>query len=191
VRAARAVGLVVVGLLDQIDDLRVVDYEGFPERYGTFRIISVRTFPAPSGLDDDGQAHRFDVFRSIESRPDQETDMDEARARALVAAERRRIEAALGELAGDQVNEDASHLDQTGESSEAGADVQHEMVDDALAARLRNDLAAVSRAETRIAEGTFGLSIESGAPIPDDRLEAQPLAERTVEEQSRYERDQR
>ena len=117
--------------------------------------------------------------------------MDEARARALVAAERRRIEAALGELAGDQVNEDASHLDQTGESSEAGADVQHAMVDDALAARLRNDLAAVSRAETRIAEGTFGLSIESGAPIPDDRLEAQPLAERTVEEQSRYERDQR
>ncbi len=69
--------------------------------------------------------------------------MDEDRARALVAAERRRIEAALAELAGDQVDEDASHLDQTGESSEAGAEVQHEMVDDALAATLRNELAAV------------------------------------------------
>ena len=117
--------------------------------------------------------------------------MDEARARALVAAERRRIEAALGELAGDQVDEDESHLDQTGESSEAGADIQHELVDDALAASLRNQLAAVGRAEARLAEGTFGLSVESGARIPDERLEAEPLAERTVEEQSRYEREQR
>jgi DnaK suppressor protein len=117
--------------------------------------------------------------------------MDEDRARALVAAERRRIEAALAELAGDQVDEDVSHLDQTGESSEAGAEVQHEMVDDALAATLRNELAAVTRAETRIAEGTFGLSVESGARIPDDRLEAEPLAERTVEEQARFEQSQR
>jgi DnaK suppressor protein len=79
--------------------------------------------------------------------------MDQHRARALVANERRRIAA--------------------------------------LAATLQNELAAVVRAETRIAEGTFGLSIESGAPIPDDRLEAEPLAERTVEEQSAFERSQR
>ena len=117
--------------------------------------------------------------------------MDEARGRALVSAERRRIEAALAEFAGDQVDEDESHLDQTGESSEAGPEVQHELVDDALAATWRDELAAVVRAEARIAEGTYGLSVESGARIPDERLEAQPLAERTVEEQSRYERDQR
>ena len=47
------------------------------------------------------------------------------------------------------------------------------------------------RAEARIAQGTFGLSVESGEPIPDDRLEAEPLAERTVEEQSQYERSRR
>ncbi len=80
--------------------------------------------------------------------------MDEARARALVAGERRRIEAALAGLAGEQADEDASHLDQAGESSEAGTEVQHEMVDDALTATLRNELAAVARAETRIADGT-------------------------------------
>ena len=117
--------------------------------------------------------------------------MDEHRARALVARERRRIEAALVDLAGDEQGEDASHFDQTGESAEAGSEIQHDMVDSAVAANLQNELASVVRAETRIAQGSFGLSVESGARIPDDRLEAEPLAERTVEEQSRFERGQR
>ena len=117
--------------------------------------------------------------------------MNEHRARALVARERRRIEAALAELAGEEQDEDASHFDQTGESAEAGAEIQHELVDDAVTEALRSELAAVVRAEARIAQGTFGRSIESGAGIPDDRLEAEPLAERTVEEQSQYERSHR
>jgi DnaK suppressor protein len=49
-------------------------------------------------------------------------------------------------------------------------------------------LAAVERAEKRLEEGTYGLSVESGEPIPDDRLEAFPTAERTIEEQERYDR---
>ena len=114
--------------------------------------------------------------------------MDERRARALVTGERRRIEAALAHLADEEQSEDASHFDQTGESAEDGAELQHEMVDDAVEVTLRIELASVVRAEARIAQGTFGLSVESGARIPDDRLEAEPLAERTVEEQSRYER---
>ena len=117
--------------------------------------------------------------------------MDEHRARALVARERHRIEAALAELAGEEQDEDLSHFDQTGESAEAGSEIQHDLVDDAVAATLRNELAAVVRAEARLATGTFGLSVESGARIPDERLEAEPLAERTVEEQSRFERSQR
>jgi DnaK suppressor protein len=117
--------------------------------------------------------------------------MDEQRARALVARERHRIEAALAALTGEQQAEDASQFDQTGESDEAGAEIQHEMVDQALTATLQDELAAVVRAEARLAQGTFGLSIEGGARIPDDRLEAEPLAERTVEEQSRFERSQR
>jgi DnaK suppressor protein len=116
--------------------------------------------------------------------------MDEDRARALVASERRRIEVALAELTGEAQAEDASHFDQTGESAEAGAEIQREMVDQAVAATLQNELASVVRAEARIAQGTFGLSVDSGARIPDDRLEAEPLAERTVEEQSRFERSQ-
>jgi RNA polymerase-binding transcription factor DksA len=49
----------------------------------------------------------------------------------------------------------------------------------------RKGLAAVERAEARLAAGTVGLSIESGRPIPDDRLEAVPTAERTAEEEAR------
>jgi len=50
---------------------------------------------------------------------------------------------------------------------------------------LRRELDAVQRAEARLAEGTYGLSVESGKPIPDARLEALPTAERTIEEQDR------
>ena len=110
--------------------------------------------------------------------------MDDKRARELVSRERHRIEAALAELSGDEQAEDASRDDQAGESAEAGSDVQLEMVDQALVAQLEIDLAAVDRAEARIEQGTFGVSVESGARIPDDRLEAEPLAERTVEEQT-------
>lgn len=40
----------------------------------------------------------------------------------------------------------------------------------------------LERAELRIKDGTFGYSIQSGVPIPDARLEADPAAELTVEE---------
>jgi DnaK suppressor protein len=49
-----------------------------------------------------------------------------------------------------------------------------------------NELAAVERAEARIDAGTYGLSVESGEPIPDERLETIPTAERTAEEQARF-----
>jgi DnaK suppressor protein len=117
--------------------------------------------------------------------------MDADRARALVARERRRIEAALAELSGEGQEEDVSHFDQTGESAEAGSDLQHEMTDEAVAVALQDELAAVVRAETRIAQGTYGRSIESGALIPDERLEVEPLAERTVDEQAHFDRSQR
>ena len=71
---------------------------------------------------------------------------------------------------------------QTGES-DSGSELATEMTEIALIADLREQLAAVGRAEERIAAGTYGRSVESGAVIPDERLEVDPLAERTVEEQ--------
>ena len=63
-----------------------------------------------------------------------------------------------------------------------------EELDEGQADDLRAELAAVERAEERLIEGTYGRSIESGEEIPDGRLEAVPAAERTAEEQARFER---
>jgi DnaK suppressor protein len=47
---------------------------------------------------------------------------------------------------------------------------------------MRDRLAAIDRALRRLDEGTYGRSVRSGVPIPDERLEADPAAELTVEE---------
>jgi DnaK suppressor protein len=43
-------------------------------------------------------------------------------------------------------------------------------------------LAAIDRAEARLQAGTYGRSVRSNVPIPDERLEADPAAELTTEE---------
>jgi hypothetical protein len=53
---------------------------------------------------------------------------------------------------------------------------------------LRARWAALERAEARLAAGSYGRSVRSGQPIPDERLEADPLAELTVEEAAAAER---
>jgi RNA polymerase-binding transcription factor len=56
-------------------------------------------------------------------------------------------------------------------------------LDESLRDDLQARLAAVERAERRLAAGTYGLSIASGKPIPDERLELLPTAELTVEKE--------
>jgi DnaK suppressor protein len=109
--------------------------------------------------------------------------MDAERARELLAGERERIERALGELAEPERDPDADPAD-AGDSAPALVD---EEIDAALADPLREKLAAIERAEARLAEGSYGLSVDSGEPIPDARLQSIPWAERTAEEQARYE----
>jgi DnaK suppressor protein len=111
--------------------------------------------------------------------------MDAERARALLERERTRIEKALADLAPADTGELSNLNTHLGDEA---SELYEDERDEGLSQDLREQLAAVQRAEQRLADGTFGLSIESGEPIPDARLEAQPTAERTVEEQSRYER---
>jgi DnaK suppressor protein len=102
--------------------------------------------------------------------------MDQARARALLAGERARLQRLLqaetdqpqpAEL-GDEVDDaDRRNAEQTGTA-----------VDQLLQARW----AALQRAEARLAAGSYGRSVASGQPIGDERLEADPLAELTLEE---------
>ena len=60
--------------------------------------------------------------------------------------------------------------------------------DDAIAESMRHRLDAIERALHRLDDGTYGRSIRSGEPIPDERLEADPAAELTVEEARAAER---
>ena len=113
--------------------------------------------------------------------------MNETRAREIVARERARVETLLTELHGDLRATGSLQGQQTGELEESGSGLEAESVEVAVAANLRAELAAVERAEARIANGSYGRSVESGLPIPDQRLEAEPLAERTVEEQRLHE----
>ena len=105
--------------------------------------------------------------------------MDIERARALLAAERREIEHALSRRGHEDDGDDAGWL----EPANLAADLYLDELDEGLAEELRDRLAALERAEQRLAAGTYGLAIESGRPIPDARLEALPTAERTVEEE--------
>ncbi|MGH3043535.1 MAG: TraR/DksA family transcriptional regulator [Gaiellaceae bacterium] len=106
--------------------------------------------------------------------------MDPDRARELLAAERVRIERSLARLEQQDSGEPADDLDPANLASE----LYQDEFDEGRADDLREGLAAVGRAEARLAAGTYGLSIESGTPIPDERLEAVPTAERTVEEEA-------
>jgi DnaK suppressor protein len=107
--------------------------------------------------------------------------MDPDRAAELLAAERNRIERALAKLG----HEDTGELSDDEEPADAASELYQDELDEGLGDDLREELAAIERAEARLAAGTYGLSIESGKPIPDERLEAVPTAERTVEEEAR------
>jgi DnaK suppressor protein len=105
--------------------------------------------------------------------------MDSDRAHQLLAAERERIEREIAELG----SEAAGDRD---ESEDRGSeDLYQQEFDAGRATDLQDQLAAVERAEARLADGKYGLSVESGEPIPDGRLEALPTAERTVAEEGR------
>jgi DnaK suppressor protein len=109
--------------------------------------------------------------------------MEPERARELLASERSRIEAGLAGFDGQEPLES----DQNREPGDYNSpDVYLDELSAASHERLRQELAALERAEARLAEGKYGLSVDSGEPIPDGRLEALPLSERTVEEDQRY-----
>src|SRR5581483_5096209 len=105
--------------------------------------------------------------------------MDPERARGLLQAGRERIERALSRLGHVDDGEEADDID----PANLAADLYQDQFDAGLAEDLREQLAAVERAEQRLAAGTYGISVESGKPIPDDRLLAVPTAERTADEE--------
>jgi len=112
--------------------------------------------------------------------------MDSKRARELLAQERLRIERALAErrdpVAAGELSDQDQHL------GDAASELHERELEEGLAEQFQSELATVERAEARLAGGSYGISVESGEQIPDARLEAFPLAERTVAEERGFER---
>ena len=105
--------------------------------------------------------------------------MDAKRAQELLSAERARIERALGKLGHEDDSEEYDEYDPANLATDLYQDEFNEGREDDL----RAQLAAVERAEARLAAGRYGLSVESGQPIPDERLEIYPTAELTADEE--------
>jgi DnaK suppressor protein len=106
--------------------------------------------------------------------------MDPERARELLARERERINRAHARRGHQDTGEPADEID----PANLASDLYEDELEEGLADDLREQLAAVERAEARLTAGTYGRSTESGEPIPDERLEALPTAERTAEEEA-------
>jgi DnaK suppressor protein len=112
------------------------------------------------------------------------TAVEAERARELLSAERKRIEAALARLRHVDDAEPADEYD----PANLASDLYQDEFDEGLRDDLEAQLAAVERAEARLAAGTYGRSTLSGEPIPDERLEVLPAAELTADEERRRER---
>ena len=107
--------------------------------------------------------------------------MEEARARELLRAERVRVRHLLRGVVAATAD-DRTAANEPGDMSDSAEPLTAEETDDAVAEALRGRLQAIERAEKRLEDGTFGRSVRSGVVIPDERLEADPTAELTVEE---------
>ncbi|HET9779558.1 MAG TPA: hypothetical protein VFP81_09775 [Propionibacteriaceae bacterium] len=104
--------------------------------------------------------------------------MELARARSLLYAERRQVQQLLADLDKARTDDHEAERDAT----DPAQPLAQRGVDDAVAVGLRDRLAAIDRALQRVEDGSYGRSIRSGTPIPDERLEADPAAEITVQE---------
>jgi DnaK suppressor protein len=115
--------------------------------------------------------------------------MDQDRARTLLRTERDEVQGLLKDAEEGGAEDRQSEVDsESGDNSDAAQPLTAEGMDDAIAESLRSRLDAIDRALHRLDDGTYGRSILSGDPIPDERLEADPAAELTIEEARAAER---
>ena len=111
--------------------------------------------------------------------------MDLERGRQLLAAERARVKPLLA-LSGAARRQDSTTEREAGDGDgDTAQPLAQEEVEIAIESRLRERLSDLTWAEERVADGTYGKSIRSGLPIPDERLEIDPAAELTVSEAAR------
>lgn len=107
--------------------------------------------------------------------------MDEKVARERLTTERADVAQLLRD-AESAARADREVEDEPGDYADSAQPLTAQGMDEAMADTFRNRLAAIDRALKRLDEGTYGRSVRSGEPIPDERLDADPAAELTIEE---------
>ena len=122
------------------------------------------------------------------------TELDEK----FVAQQKERLEQVRDELVriqrgmqDDEQNRSEEQGDTTLDSGDQSQRMFDREMDATIGEQAGQRLREVERALEKIEEGTYGLSDDSGDPIPKGRLEAMPEAIRTVNEQQEFERERR
>ncbi len=85
---------------------------------------------------------------------------------------------------------DKSHVELAGRVQDTGEEAVADMLSDLGIAQLNSavrELADVEAAKRRIADATYGLCIDCGAPVAGARLQAYPTAKRCIACQTRHE----
>ena len=119
--------------------------------------------------------------------------MDPERARARLQEEQERllrVRAGLVTDDGAVAGADTGELSSTDQHpGDLGTEVFEQEKNAALLEQVDAELRDIDDAFGRLEAGTYGTSVLSGQPIPDERLEAVPWAKYTVAEQARAERE--
>ncbi len=111
----------------------------------------------------------------------EEDGLDQEEARRRLLAERAEVMSLLaGAERSGRADREAER--ETGDTADPAQSLTAQGEDDAIAESMRSRLAALDRALKRLDDGTYGRSVLSGQPIPDERLDADPAAELTIEE---------
>ena len=108
--------------------------------------------------------------------------MNESRARELLVKERDEVASLLRGTEEEAETGLETNDDIPRDFGDEGEPLTEQGNDEAVAEQLQDRLDAIDRALARVEAGTYGRSVLSGKPIPDERLEADPAAELTVEE---------
>jgi len=109
--------------------------------------------------------------------------VEDVRAQELLRAERDRTTQLLADI-GQAGAADREAANQSGDMFDSAEPLTAQGVDESVRTELQERLAAIDRAADRLRAGTYGYSVRSGEPIPDDRLASDPAAELTVAEAS-------
>ncbi len=113
--------------------------------------------------------------------------MDPDVARDALHAERERIERDLAQLRGELVDPGRDSAERLGAGSDIPVETFSDELDEGMEEDLRASLDEVEEALRRVDEGTYGLCVDCGEPIPDKRLAALPASARCMDCQRKAE----